>query len=69
MANMYWKTMAWLLTASTPKTPQFPGWATARPQLCGQPAKETGMGTPVMGRQEESRCKAFGWEQTKQLWR
>lgn len=42
MANMYWKTMAWLLTASTPKTHEVPrmGSSTATAFAVNLPEKQ-----------------------------
>ena len=63
MANMYWKTMAWLLTASTPKTHEVPrmGSSTATAFAVNLPEKQ-GWALQVMGRQGGSRCKASRWE-------
>lgn len=67
MANMYWKTMAWLLTASTPKTHEVPrmGSSTATAFAVNLPEKQGW--TLGDGQAGGSRCKASRWEQTEPL--
>lgn len=63
MANMYWKTMAWLLTASTPKTHEVPrmGSSTATAFAVNLPEKQ-GWALRVMGRRGEGGVQMQGFQ-------